>query len=165
MSMMTAVALIALVAGHWGFPPLPPPEAYARPADQELARRGQSPCLILGEEDGVIIERRLPTDQCYKMLPPQRMRGVWIDEFEGSRFYPDRTAAPRGDEDRPMIWLDVGRVELPHGYTRGRPDGRAVLVDFIGRRTRYRAPSGHMGLFDYEIIVDRVISAKELSNP
>jgi hypothetical protein len=59
---------------------------------------------------------------------------------------------------RPLIWLDTGRVRLP-AIT---PKGAVYRIDFIGRRTRYRVPSGHMGVFDYEIIVDRVIAIRPI---
>jgi len=89
------------------------------------------------------------------------MKGVWIDEFEGSQFFPNVMRPPAHDV-RPRIWLDTERVRIKHGYENKGRNGRAVLVEFIGRRTKYRGWSGHFGMFDYEIIVDRVISMREL---
>ncbi|WP_150125363.1 hypothetical protein [Sphingomonas sp. LM7] len=42
------------------------------------------------------------------------------------------------------------------------PRSRIVLLDFIGRRTAYQGRYGHMGLADSEVIVDRLISAREI---
>lgn len=157
--MIVHVALAAVLLVQSG---MPPPDAYIHAADRERAARHQIPCVIEHVDKEGRYLGSIPTDQCFKMLPAQRMRGVWIDAFEGSQFFPGRTTAPGGRGGRPSIWLDTSRVKLPNGYAHGRRNGRAVLIDFIGRRTRYRAPSGHMGMFDYEIIVDRVISAREL---
>jgi len=38
-------------------------------------------------------------------------------------------------------------------------------MDFMGRRTMYKGPYGHMGGSDQELVVDRVISMKEVEAP
>jgi hypothetical protein len=116
----------------------------------------------------------LPTDQCYKMEKPRRYRGIWIDEFEGQHFIPEGTTAPRWPRTDPnsagwreqaeraraaTIWLDVEPVKLRHGYSNG---GRQKFIDFVGRKTLYPGHYGHVGMSGSEIIVDRVISLKEL---
>jgi hypothetical protein len=88
------------------------------------------------------------------MLPRQRYRGVWINEFEGSRFYPGRSTVPTS-RDEAHIWLEVEHSSLA-GLV---PDGRAFLLEIEGRRTMYPGPFGHLGGADHELIVDRVISA------
>lgn len=123
-------------------------------------------------EPGVI--GSVPTDQCYKMEAPRRYRGIWIDEFEGQRFIPEGTIPPKWPEGDPQapgwreqfdraraasIWLNVERAKLPHRNRRG---GRRVLIEFVGRKTLYPGAYGHMGMSGNEIIVDRVISVKEL---
>jgi hypothetical protein len=160
-----ALSLVALTPlSAQDVPPLPPPEAYLHASDQARARRkdpNDLPCTKYGV-DGHNTVSSVPTDQCYKMLPATRMRGIWIDAFEGSQFYPDRSTLPSNrDRARPMFWLELERGQLPRQF-RLRANRRVMLVEFIGRRTKYRAPSGHFGMFDYEIIVDRVISAREL---
>jgi hypothetical protein len=95
------------------------------------------------------------------MTEPRRLRGVWVDEFEGSVFLPRRTnlIGVGGDEDE--IWLDVETNEIPGlvdqaGYT------RAFEIDFVGRQTVVPGGHGHMGGFDHHLIVDRVISVRPI---
>jgi hypothetical protein len=116
----------------------------------------------------------LPVDQCYKMDVPRRYRGVWIDAFEGQQFIPDGAKEPQwpnGNLTSPdtrkkfeqarseTIWLSVGQVQLGHDFNNG--NGRRMLIDFIGRRTRFAGRYGHMGMSGREIVVDRVISLRE----
>jgi len=175
--------------GQFAFPN---PEVFARAEDQKRARLLGKPCTeadvgracyrfdgrlireapcIYHIEAGVI--GSLPTDQCYKMAPPRRYRGVWIDEFEGQAFIPEGTKAPewpRGDPKSPewrqeadraiaaTIWLDVERAKVGHNWQQG---GRKVFIEFVGRKTMYPGHYGHMGMSGQEIIVDRVISLRE----
>ena len=160
---MIPYEILLLASTSWGFPVLssPPPEAYIHLVDQDRAKRRNPedpPCTQKRHEKGIDFLESLPTDQCYKMLPTQRMRGIWLNEFEGSTFYPGATTShPRSNGH--LIWLDTSRTKLVNNWAK---PGRAVLLEFYGRRTRYRGSYGHMGLFDLEIIVDRVISAREL---
>ena len=116
----------------------------------------------------------LPIDQCYRMDKPRRFKGVWIDAFEGQRFIPEGTTPhewPRTEPtssgwkeqaDRAIaaaIWLDVDRVKLGHDFRNG---GRRMLIEFVGRKTMYTGSYGHMGMSGNEIIIDRVISIKEI---
>lgn len=133
---------------------LPPPEAYLRTEDQEKARcyrLDHMPCTVESVENGITIISGLPIDECYRMLPRQRYSGVWVNEFEGSRFYPGRSTRPDA-RDEARIWLDVQRVNPRAVY------GLAYQVEFEGRRTMYPGPFGHLGSADHELIVDRVIS-------
>lgn len=60
-----------------------------------------------------------------------------------------------------MIWLDIDDAKRPKRLVHTF-NGRAMLVDFIGRRTLYPGSYGHLSLFRHGIIVDRVIAAREL---
>lgn len=115
----------------------------------------------------------LPTQECYKMDRPRRFRGVWIDEFEGQEFVPDGQAKlewPRSGvrpEERERvratkIWIDFSLVGGGRKF-RDRGGGKSQ-VEFIGRKTRYAGSYGHMGLFAHYIIVDRVISVRDISD-
>lgn len=133
---------------------LPPPEAYLRPEDQEKARcyrLDDLPCTVERVENGITTISGPPTDECYRMLPRQRYSGVWVNEFEGSRFYPGRSTRP-DNRDEVRIWLDVERVNPATVY------GLAYQIEFEGRRTMYPGPTGHLGSADHELIVDRMIS-------
>jgi hypothetical protein len=42
------------------------------------------------------------------------------------------------------------------------PDQTLYAVEFIGRRTAVKGRYGHMGVFDHELIVDRMISMRQV---
>jgi len=168
------------------------PEVYLRAEDQEKARSLNKPCQetdvghgcwrfndhLVREvpckhyKGGGMIEVA-PIDQCYKMDEPRRYRGIWIDEFESQGFIPEGTEPPQwpGPDHPPgweeqleraraaAIWLDVERAGLEHHFDKG---GRRMRIDFIGRKTLYPGYYGLMGMSGSEIIVDRVISLKEM---
>jgi hypothetical protein len=105
---------------------------------------------------------------------PRRFRGVWIDEFEGQQFILQETNPPewpRFDRNTPgwaqqiekaqaaRIWLDNSRVNLAP-FRSGR--SAKVLIEFVGRKTKYAGRYGHMGMSGNEIVVDRVISLKSI---
>lgn len=123
------------------------------------------PCVeTVRDEDGTYTEGVLPTDQCYRMSPPQLMRGVWIDEFEGSQFLPGAQDAAQAEVGLGSISLDVETNRIPglfeQSYTGGAEELRAFQIDFIGRKTAFKGQYGHLGGSDYLIIVDRLISAR-----
>lgn len=110
---------------------------------------------------------RLPVDKCIKFDAPQRMRGLWRNEFEGSEFCVE-PAQKCSDIDankrsRPLVWLDFAKPgpDSP----RPRQYGGLYTVDFIGRRTAYRGAYGQMGGFDEMVLVDRMISMKQIEAP
>lgn len=107
------------------------------------------------------------TDQCFKMTEPNRWRGLWRNNFEGSQFCPS-PASECGDADdyertRSQIWLDFAHP-LPDKF-REEHFGALFVIDFIGRRTAHRGHHGHMGMFENEVIVDRIISMTEMEAP
>jgi hypothetical protein len=89
-----------------------------------------------------------PTDRCFKMTEQRRWRGLWRDEFEGSAFCPDPAEACTNVR-KGGIWL----TGAP-----GNANGKLYRVEFVGRRTLYPGPHGHLGMFKHEMIVDRMIS-------
>lgn len=170
----------------------PRPEVFLRTQDQQRARLLTTPCRpadvghgcyrydsrLIRESpcayhiDALTIGSR-PTDQCVRMEPPRRYRGIWVDAFEGQRFIADGTAPPewpRTDPTSPgwreqaeraraaAIWLDVSRVQgVGHDYRNGP---RRMAIEFVGRKTMFPGAYGHMGMSSNEIIVDRLISLK-----
>jgi hypothetical protein len=94
-------------------------------------------------------------DQCFKMQPARRWRGVWRNEFEGSRFCPAPATKCSFYSPGDRIWLDAPK----------HPDHTLYAVDFIGRRTAVKGHYGHMGVFDHELIVDRMIAMRQLEAP
>lgn len=137
---------------HAGLNDKLPPEAYLDPIDQQIARMGKGvpgrplPCAY--ERNGGAIIESEQTDLCVRMLPQQRWRGLWLDATEGSTFCPQpATDCPSSGE---KIWLDSGPGRGGHGDL--------YRVDFLGRKTMYKGPYGHLGMFDQEVVMDRAIS-------
>ena len=172
----------------------PDPRVFARAEDQERARLLTKPCTEADVGHGCYryaghalreypcayhIDAgtigSIPTDQCYKMEPPRRYRGIWVDEFEGQAFIPEGSTPPEWPRADPKsagwrqqferaraatIWLDMSRVYVDGEH---RPRGRKWIIEFVGRKTMYPGEYGHMGLSGHEIIVDRVLSLKPCS--
>lgn len=96
-------------------------------------------------------------DQCFEMMPKRRWRGLWRDDFEGSRFCPAPALTCSADEAGDFVWLTAGGG--------GRLDPRRPFhglynVEFVGRRTRFRGQYGHLGMADHEIVVDQLVTIK-----
>jgi hypothetical protein len=141
----------------------PPAYVYADIGKQSWMALGlgyfSHPCWREEQTEFGPVMHSLPTDECFRMTEPRRMKGVWIDEFEGSRFVPGARDTT-GVEVEPFgIWLNVhtnriaGLVEEPHEL-------RAFEVEFIGRQTLYRGSYGHMGMSEHEVIMDELIWAR-----
>jgi len=92
------------------------------------------------------------------MTEPERMRGFWNDEFEGSQFCtaPEKCLYPAGE-----TWLEFADPKMQ----RREPTGTLYAVEFIGRRPLYSGSFGHFGMFTNDVIVDRMISMKEIQPP
>jgi hypothetical protein len=145
---------------------LPPPEAYLRLEDRLSARlidwgiRWRYPCTSTERDGDIEMLHHLETDQCVRMGPKQRFRGLWNNEFEGSRF----CAAPaeecsyisRGED----VWLSFS----PEMERTGEVVGGVYSIDFIGRQTLFPGSYGHMGGSDEEVIVDRVIAMRRVGD-
>jgi hypothetical protein len=101
------------------------------------------------------------TDECFRMTPPMKWRGLWTTGMEFSRFCPaparECSTATPGEQ----IWLSGSpSVDLPE--YQGQPVAPLFEVEFVGRKTADRGHFGHMGMSDEEIIVDRMISMRPI---
>lgn len=148
------------------------PEAYIRPEDQKKAQRlhdgylGPFPCSYDKIEGGGHVIASLPTDQCYKMTTPQRIRGLWRNDFEGQAF----CAAPASEcpagkwkpNEPGVAWIDFAS---PLPGSSETPPGGLYAIDFIGRETAYPGRYGEYGFYNKEVIVDRVLSIAEVKGP
>lgn len=187
---LLVLATSSVGTAHAGPFDLPDPQAYARAEDQELARLLRTPCTEedVGrgcDRNGAGVTRKLPctyrvapgalaslpTDRCYKMEGPRRYRGVWVDEFEGQRFVPEGASPPEPSRNNPAtfegreqaerawlgsIWIDARTIDR-----QPRQQGTRRRIEFVGRKTMYPGPHGHLGMFGQEVIVDRVISLQD----
>lgn len=147
------------------------PEAYVHPEDQEKAQRlrdGYSaplPCSYDMVELGTHGIASLPTDQCFKMTKPQRMRGLWRNDFEGQAFCatPARQCPAGKKPNEPGIaWIDFAS---PLPGSADTPPGGLYAIDFVGRATAYPGMYGEYGFYNQEIIVDRLISIRMIGPP
>ena len=141
----------------------PPAYAYAGAANQIWVATGLhllSPTCDRRQETefGPLISS-IPLDECYRMTAPQRMKGVWIDAFEESRFVPGAQDTTNIEVEPFGIWLNIDR-DMIAGLDENLVELGAFEIEFIGRQTLYPGKLGHMGLFDHEIIVDQLISAR-----
>jgi hypothetical protein len=162
------------------------PEAapYRNPLDRlgvELDRIGWVsfwPCAYSTRNDGFTIVEPFSSEACYRFDPPQRLRGVWLPELEGSAFHPDASAAPASRDlqrwmDGDCTWLEVdwGKVDrlLPPPVRPAveSPDAlpvpNAYAIDFIGRRASY--PANYGGGCIRLVLLDRLISARSVPPP
>ena len=101
-------------------------------------------------------------------LQEKRFRGIWLDQFEGSRYFDGAHDASRVkasirhdaktfNANREWLgWNDQATRDL----IPSAPRARLVAIDFIGRRMAYPGRYGHMGISRRAIIVDRVLSAR-----
>lgn len=138
----------------------PPPEAFLDPIDQQIARTGigvpgrPSPCTKETPSGAYKLVVRAPTDKCVRMEQPTRWKGLWRAAFEGSQFCPEPATSCGKKVEGDRIWLT-------RGPRKGGYESELYRIEFVGRKTKYKGSYGHFGMYDQEIIVDRVIS-KEL---
>ena len=140
-----------------------PPQAYVNAVDRQIAEGKivvpgrPSPCTREEMHGSIKVLVGEPTEECVKMSAPQRFRGLWRNDFEGSQFCPEPATTCKFDAPGDRIWLN----EKPNAHA----DRKLYRVEFIGRKTLYKGPYGHMGVSDHEIIVDRMISKEVLWAP
>lgn len=128
------------------------------------------PCARVEERGQEAIIGSVPLDQCVRMQPARRMRGIWLDEFEDSRFFEDvrgpakvraiiaaeHDVWPRGE------WIDLAWPQYNELHDDQQSNSRMFLIDLVGRRTAFSGHYGHMGGSRTEVLVDRIISAREI---
>lgn len=149
--------------------------AYSHTADAlaavfPLGVFGIYPCAHRQKESGIDVIVSIPDDQCFKMLPATRFRGIWLDEFEGSSFFEN---ARNADEVKTKLrgiladrggseWLGWSKEGESIPLARSSRGYRLIAIDFIGRRTAYSGKYGHLGGWKSEVLVDRVITARTI---
>lgn len=93
------------------------------------------------------------TDECFKMGPAQRYRGLLNVDLEESRFCPHPAQSCSYDTPGSYIWLSFPRDY--DGVQPVRPDG-LYTIDFLGRQTLEIGAHGHLGMAQHEVIVEQV---------
>jgi hypothetical protein len=103
----------------------------------------------------------IATDECFKMTDQRQWSGLWVNGFEYSDFCPAPASGCPDRNSGELIWLSASRSIHLSSYE-GQSAAPMYEVKFIGRMTSNRGHFGHAGLFDREIIVDRLISIRSV---
>jgi hypothetical protein len=104
-----------------------------------------------------------PQEECYKFDPPRRWKGLALGAFETSLFCPEPAQACPETKTKEKIWLQVGpNVRVPASARDDKLAAGMFAVDFVGRKTSYPGGYGHLGDYDQEIIMDRLLSMKRV---
>lgn len=98
----------------------------------------------------------MPTraDQCFAMTPTKRWKGLWRNEFEGSRFCASPAKSCSFETLGERVWLSDPDNVVPVK----RSDEALYEIEFLGRRTLEKGAHGHLGGSDHDMVVDKVIS-------
>ncbi|MGK6355469.1 hypothetical protein ACMGDH_09585 [Sphingomonas sp. DT-207] len=106
---------------------------------------------------------RSPDRQCVDFAAPREFTGIWIDEFEGSRFVEgvrDTSALPGFDQGK-RVWLEIDdESRMPKAWRR-EPSQQLYRVRFLGRASRDQdRPEamgyGHLGMSHGLVLVDEM---------
>jgi hypothetical protein len=169
---VTVTAYLILSSCHPARDPssLPRPRAFVHWKDKAIAQLriwgipAGTPCETGTHlEDGVVVADAFRVDQCFRFSEPQRMHGLWLDQFEGSEFCrpPARPRQCFNDSWETSTWLEFSDPRLNNR----QPTGGLYEIDFIGRHSLFPAMYGHMGMSANDVIVDRLVSKKEVEAP
>jgi len=162
--MRGALPLVLTVVGVAGCNDQTPASAYRSWTDRVVVAAGLSdafwPCYVKQRGGHSDSYASIPTDQCFKMDPPKRWQGLYFSEFEGSRFCPAPATECSLETPGEKISLSFARGSTLPQSNLIQPGISVDAIDFIGRRTAVKGR--YEGQFDYELIVDRVISIKQL---
>jgi hypothetical protein len=138
--------------------PLLAPEAFVRRQDQEAVRRLNAglkapyPCADL---------QRQPVDRCYRFGAQQHWKGEWRLEMESSTFCPAPSRnCPKDYQSK--LWLEFQKGAEPRENK--YPPGGTFAIEFDGRKNLLPGTFGYAGMFENEVIVDRVISMKKVED-
>lgn len=106
----------------------------------------------------------LPADECYRVHPRQRYRGVWLNAREfGTCFVPNAISIPEDYPEDGCIELDMETRLYRQVYGDGDWNRRLMVLDFYGRQTIDRVPAGHLGMDrQYVIVGDELVSIRVL---
>lgn len=107
-------------------------------------------------------------DKCIQLEPPRTFRGAWLHEFEASLFFEGVEAMPDGVRTytEADTWLDIDADDREDLRRRGFDCARcAFVIEFIGRKSSQEGNYGHMGGADHVILLDRIVSIRQVIPP
>ena len=117
-------------------------------------------CLNTIRWGGVQALHGQPED-CYKFDAPRRWKGLYFGEFEVSRFCPAPARQCSDTSPGEHIWLSASSSAGVPAWN-GKEASGLFAMEFIGHKTSYPGHYGHLGLSDEEIVIDHLISMKQL---
>ena len=161
---------VVLVVVFW--PWLGNPFAYVHLRDS--VRTSIPIALIYGQPCATYTEHGIaydPSSNCYRFDPPKKFTGIWLYEFEGSKFLVNATRVPsKRPATQTAAWLGYDPARIDPKVDHNKYDVAnecypvyAFEISFIGRRNPY--DSGHGGMRESVIWPDRILSAKRLPSP
>jgi hypothetical protein len=108
---------------------------------------------------------------CLKFEQQRRFKGIWLDQFEGSRFLEgDETLPTVSLSDRKFVWLTENE-ELEAAASQVSKDLSCIQatpyrIEFNGRN-RDGGPmgAGHASMADADVWVDELISLRQIGEP
>lgn len=159
---------IALAACSPRIPDETPAEGYRNWWDRtRVALRLEDvlgyPCTRdVRSSNGETVVESLPSEQCYRFNPPERIDGVWVNDFEGSALLTQEEYAA-GRFPNNQTWIDIG--ERAPRALRAYPMQTVYRVSFIGRRATHVGMYGHFGMSRNLVLMDRIISIRPISRP
>lgn len=162
-----ASGTIALLANCSGDRWQPPPAAYTKLSDRMKAATGGflgAPCSHKERLREFEVMIQSPPIECYRFGPPERMRGIWLYEFEASQFVEGQTSPPVAWEWKPnIVNLDFTRPLKAMPQISIMAQRRAFYIEFIGRRMIY--PFKNRKGNETIVTVDGVSRLREVKAP
>lgn len=122
-----------------------------------------SECVDKARFGGINAISGLAVDECFEMAPPGRYRGIWRNDFEGSRFCPEPATECGYDTVGDDIWLSYSQSVRSRQSPR-EGEGGLYQIEFVGRKTAKRGHHGHVGVADFEVIVDQIVSLRPITS-
>ena len=123
---------------------------------RELSPGITQECVDAAKKDGIV---SLPRDvrECFAMDDSKLWAGLWLDEFEGSRFCAEPSDRCTSNTNGQGVWLtfadEIKDTARPDRYA----TDELYEIEFIGRLTSETGSFGHMGLSQKEIVVEELI--------
>lgn len=141
---------------------LPPPSAYIRLSDQIAARLTllgipwRGPCTKSEGSGSAVAITSLPSEQCYKMGPPQHLRGLWSFGTDGNWLC---SATVKGCSYETAPYIADLQVAMRGRFLDAICPGDLFLIDFVGRQTNY----SHNLVRKGTVSVDRLFSIRQVA--
>lgn len=105
---------------------------------------------------------------CHDLGPPERLKGIYFDEFEGQLFIEGSPAGPPYRAPEELVWPTFDEATVYENDTKrtllddGSGATRVFEIEFIGRKASRKGRYGHFGMSQHEVVIDRVVRLRLL---